>query len=82
MQKTDDLPDIKLRQVCPGCQRNLPFDTLHFEYCPRCGTHFFCKEKCMRSCVLCGRRRDYICMEQISLSGLICDKCKGVSIPE
>ena len=72
------LPKIEIHHVCPGCQRSLPFTTEHFSFCLRCGL-IFCREKCMRMCIICGRRRDYICLEHITdkykTSGLVCEKC-------
>ena len=69
---------LDLRELCPGCGRLLPFTTDGFFYCLRCG-RFFCREKCARSCIICGREICFICMEEIQktfhTSGLICHKC-------
>lgn len=78
MQKTDYLPEIKLKEVCPGCGRKYPFNLQHFEFCLIC-QKIFCLEKCMRKCIMCGRSRCFICLEQIESrfrsSGKLCEKC-------
>ena len=77
MPQTAELPEIVVKHTCPGCMRSLPFTLEHFDFCLLCGK-VFCR-KCMRDCVLCGRTRDYICMERITdqykTSGMICEKC-------
>jgi hypothetical protein len=70
MPQTCNLPEIKIRQVCPGCGTNLPFDVIHYDFCPLWSS-FYCRGS--------GLTRDYICIERITnrhkTSGQICEKC-------
>ena len=72
MLDTINLQEIRISQICPGCGRSLPFTLERFAFCIRCG-RIFCREKCMKKC-FCGNERCYICMENISRSGLFCEK--------